>query len=266
YESFRQLMFDRLALLMPDWRERHVPDLGVTLVELLAYVGDQLSYYQDAVATEAYLETARQRISVRRHARLVDYLLHEGSNARAWVVLKIDGSPMEFDPRQMFFITRPQDAPSSFEVTLTPVDLQFLAAGGYETFEPIGDETIRLFESHSAIHFYTWGDEECCLERGATSATLIGELVKDEQHGPPPAYPQYGKPEEQSEDQSQTEEATVTKKLWLRPGDFLIFEEVLGPKTANRSDADPVHRHVVRLTRVEASTDPLNGESIVEIE
>ena len=44
---------------MPDWQERHVPDIGVALVELLAYVGDYLSYYQDAVATEAYLETAR---------------------------------------------------------------------------------------------------------------------------------------------------------------------------------------------------------------
>ena len=38
-----------------------MPDLGITLVELLAYVGDHLSYYQDAVATEAYLDTARQR-------------------------------------------------------------------------------------------------------------------------------------------------------------------------------------------------------------
>ena len=62
-----------------------MPDIGITLVELLAYVGDYLSYYQDAVATEAYLETARQRISVRRHARLVDYVFSEGCNARAWV-------------------------------------------------------------------------------------------------------------------------------------------------------------------------------------
>src|SRR3712207_7620689 len=49
-----------------------------TLVELLAYTGDYLSYYQDAVATEAYLETARRRISVRRHVRLIDYPMHEG--------------------------------------------------------------------------------------------------------------------------------------------------------------------------------------------
>ena len=41
-------------------------DRGFTLVELLAYAGDQLSYYQDAVATEAYLGTARRRVSARR--------------------------------------------------------------------------------------------------------------------------------------------------------------------------------------------------------
>jgi hypothetical protein len=77
-------MFDRLAITLPDWTEQHVPDVFVTLVELLAYIGDDLSYYEDAVATEAYLQTARQRISVRRHARLVDYRLHEGCHARAW--------------------------------------------------------------------------------------------------------------------------------------------------------------------------------------
>ncbi|RMD97901.1 MAG: putative baseplate assembly protein, partial [Bacteroidetes bacterium] len=36
YASFRQLILDRLATIMPDWQERHVPDLGITLVELLA--------------------------------------------------------------------------------------------------------------------------------------------------------------------------------------------------------------------------------------
>jgi predicted phage baseplate assembly protein len=104
YASFRQLILDRLALIMPDWQERHVPDLGITLVELLAYAGDHLSYYQDAVATEAYLDTARQRISVRRHARLMDYALHEGSNARAWVCLATD-TDLTLDPATIALIT-----------------------------------------------------------------------------------------------------------------------------------------------------------------
>ena len=87
YASFRKLILDRMALLLPDWRERNPADPGITLVELLAYVGDQLSYQQDAVATEAYLGTARKRVSLRRHARLVDYFVHNGTNARVWVQL-----------------------------------------------------------------------------------------------------------------------------------------------------------------------------------
>lgn len=104
YASFRQLILDRLALRMPDWQERHVPDLGITLVEVLAYVGDYLSYYQDAVATEAYLDTARQRISVRRHGRLVDYQMHEGCNARTWVWLETN-TDTDINLEEIYFIT-----------------------------------------------------------------------------------------------------------------------------------------------------------------
>ena len=90
YASFRRLMLDRMSALMPAWQERNAADLGVALVETLAYVGDHLSYQQDAVATEAYLGTARRRVSVRRHARLVDYPMHDGCNARAWVQVQVN--------------------------------------------------------------------------------------------------------------------------------------------------------------------------------
>ena len=85
YASFRQALLDLIPSLAPEWLERNPADLGIALVELLAYTGDQLSYFQDAVANEAYLETARQRISVRRHARLIDYQMHDGASARAFV-------------------------------------------------------------------------------------------------------------------------------------------------------------------------------------
>ena len=58
YATFRRLMLDRMAVVMPQWRERNPADLGVALVEALAYTADQLSYQQDAVATEVYLGTA----------------------------------------------------------------------------------------------------------------------------------------------------------------------------------------------------------------
>lgn len=69
YASFRRLMLDRLSVVMPDWKDGLPADLGVALVEVMAYAGDYLSYYQDAAATEAYLGTARRRPSIRRHTR-----------------------------------------------------------------------------------------------------------------------------------------------------------------------------------------------------
>jgi len=58
-------------------------DMAVLLLELLASVGDMLSEYQDAVANEAQLDTARRRTRLGRHRALlrklhseVDHLTH----------------------------------------------------------------------------------------------------------------------------------------------------------------------------------------------
>ena len=85
YASFRQLLTDLIPQLNPGWLERNPSDLGMALLELLAYEGDNLSYFQDAVANEAYLDTVRQRSSAKKHARLVDYPMHDGRNAWAFV-------------------------------------------------------------------------------------------------------------------------------------------------------------------------------------
>src|SRR5262249_58933808 len=39
YGSFRQLILDRLAVIMPDWKERHPADIGIALVEIFACTG-----------------------------------------------------------------------------------------------------------------------------------------------------------------------------------------------------------------------------------
>ena len=98
YASFRQLMLDRISVLSPSWQEQNPADIGIVLVELLAYTGDYLSYQQDAVATEAYLGTARRRVSVRRHARLVDYRVKDGANARVWVDVQVNNDTIQAHP------------------------------------------------------------------------------------------------------------------------------------------------------------------------
>lgn len=247
YESFRQLMFDRLAVLMPDWSEKHAADLLVMLIEVLAYTGDYLSYYQDAVATEAYLDTARQRISVRRHVRLVDYYLHEGCNARAWVALEVSPD-LPLKPAETAFITGFNNALSAQQTILLWDDLTQVPAQAYEVFEPLvkdPSKPIQLLEVRNAILFYTWGEKECCLEKGSTSATLL-----DKWKVPPSAA--------SARNNNNKDAATQPQgSLQLLPGDVLIFEEVIGPKTGLVADADPTRRAVVRLTQVTAGQDPI---------
>jgi hypothetical protein len=173
YASFRKLILDRMALLLPNWRERNSADLGVTIVELLAYAGDHLSYQQDAVATEAYIGSARKRVSLRRHARLVDYFVHDGTNARVWVQLtpaadgvtipsgrqifsRLEGMPVRLDPDSSLVEDALRRHPTVFETM----------------------HDVTLFTAHEAMPFYTWDDRECCLPKGATRATLKGHFPK----------------------------------------------------------------------------------------
>jgi hypothetical protein len=273
YASFRQLILDRLALIMPDWKERHVPDLGIALVEVLAYTGDYLSYYQDAVATEAYLDTARQRISVRRHARLVDYLMHEGCNARAWVHI---ATPADYvgekalDPQQLYFITGLNDAHQLHRPVVTEDDLRQLPAGSYEAFEPLmraAGGKIELRAAHNKIRFYAWGNRECCLPEGSTSATLEDAWLyasDTPEPYPSPAAKQAG--QAQTGESPPLDPARLSRRLHLKAGDVLIFEEVRGPKTGQKADADPTRRHVVRLTKVTEHTDIVVNAPVLDAE
>ncbi len=54
------------------------------------------------------------------------------------------------------------------------VDLEQVPQHLYEVFEPLtrdANQELHFFAAHSEMHFYTWGDSECCLPKGATRAT-----------------------------------------------------------------------------------------------
>jgi len=231
YASFRRLLLDRMAVVVPGWGDSVPADVQVTLVELLAYAGDQLSYYQDAVATEAYLGTARKRVSVRRHARLLDYAVHDGCNARAWVALeagpgadgeRVAGPTASTPGTQLVTMFDPARR------TLGPEEVDTAVIAGAQVFEALHDLTV--YAAHSEMRLYTWGDSDCCLPAGATRATL-------------------------------RDGTGAGDRLRLRAGDVLIFEERLGPATGREADADPGHRHAVRLKSVapEATRSVVNG-------
>jgi len=216
YQGFRRLMLDRLSLLTPGWTERSPADLGVALVELLAYAADNLSYRQDAIANEAYLATARQRRSIRRHARMVDYAMHDGCNARAFVHFKV--SVPHVLPQGTQLLTRLADLGNTIALAPGSNALSDALDRGPLVFETAHEAVLD--PSENRLSFYTWGDNGCCLPRGATRATLRG------------------------------------LQPTLKEGDLLVFEERLSPTRFTEADRDRTRRWAVRLTSVTTASDP----------
>jgi len=136
------------------------PDLSpaeptVALAELFAHAGDLLHYRLDRVATEAYLETARRRTSVHRHARLVDYHFHDGLSARTFIHLTVaPGSAM--GPT-----CRPGDVAA--DVPGSPIAF---------TLER-GIPPSRARTGLGEIAIYDWGEGGCRLPAGATGCVLV---------------------------------------------------------------------------------------------
>ena len=180
YASFRRLLVDLLPALNPDWTERNPSDLGMALVELLAYEGDRLSYSQDAVANEAYLDTLRTRISARRHARLVDYRMHDGRNAWAPVHVEVDTATPVSLARGTPLLTKllaplpGQSTPPGVVVPNGAITVEALAR-----VPELADRGRLRDGSHGhpapgqqRVRIHTWGEEECCLAPGVTEAFL----------------------------------------------------------------------------------------------
>ena len=270
YASFRQLAMDRLSLVMPDWRETHLPDLGVAMVEVLAYAGDHLSYQQDAVATEAYLATARQRISVRRHARLVDYRIHEGCNARTWIHIQTDADFTVKNAHEMRFVTDWGGALSADASMVGEDALANVSPNRYSNFEPVSSAALRVFAAHSQISFHAWGSTQFELPEGATSASLRDEWEPqpgDPAPGSALRHEAYAEPSAPPAQPTPTPAPARERRLrHLAAGDLLLLKEVLSAVTGQQADADGAHRHVVRLTRVVADMDPVYEQPIVHIE
>ncbi len=229
YPGFVQVMLDRLSLLAPLWAERNPADLGVVMVEMLAYVADHLSYRQDVIATEAYLGTARLRTSARRHARLVDYTIGEGANARAWLRILLraaapDGTTL---PARTRCATLYPGATPPFLGHESLAYQQAINAGA--VFFETAEASAPLYGSLAEMPLYAWSDSRSCLAPGATRATLIGA------------------------------------HLQLTPGMVLVLAEAKGPLTGDPADANPRNRQAVRLTKVNVTADPLDGRAITEI-
>ncbi|MCD4725854.1 MAG: hypothetical protein K8R63_13535 [Bacteroidales bacterium] len=93
FPDFRRAMLaginDKLALFY--WHPKDQDDLGVMLLEMWAYICDSLSFYDEIIAHESYLRTARRRPSLRKLVALLGYLPKPAVGASVFLSAFADG-------------------------------------------------------------------------------------------------------------------------------------------------------------------------------
>jgi hypothetical protein len=221
--SIRNALLDFASQRYPRWTEKIEADAGVMLAEVMAALGDELSYIQDRYAREAYLETATQRRSLQHHTQLVDYAIHDGLAAGTFLDLTVKsdagGSGGTFvSAGSRVWAPAQGEPPIPFELGNGLADTT-ADAGGPKQF------WVHAAWNQMPVHLPD--ESQPCLPVGATELFLLG------------SFPTTG----------QVPAGDDPTKFWI--GKWLLL------KTDPQDPSIPARRHVVRVVEVEQITDPL---------
>jgi len=215
YESFRHTIMTAMAERVPGWQSTSEADHDQVLIDLFAAAADELADYQDRVMGEAYLATTRKRVSLARHARLMDYHVHEGNQASTWLALEIatGQTPFSLDD-QTFVAWTGGQTPVPESVFFASRD-HWLPVAKRQRFDPLVNQ-MRL---------HTWRHAQPALAAGSTSADVV------------PVVAGGGQPE-----------ADALRDL-VRDGQLqqILIAERLNPLTGRPPGRNPRKRQLLRL-------------------
>lgn len=222
YDSFKHVLMTAMQNRVPGWAPTSEADLDQVLIDLLAADADELSDFQDRVMSESSLAHARKRVSLARHARLMDYHIHQGNQASGWLALRLD--------------------PGVISAT---INAGFGAWTG-ERWQEVGSQAfitgddIACHQALNELVLHAWGGSVTALDIGATHADLAVPLVL----GPP-----------------NNANALALRNL-LNSGAprHLLIQQHLNPQTGTLLGRDPTARQLLQLLgNAEAVFDPMAG-------
>ena len=220
FVSLRNALLDYIAQRFPQYTLPIEADVGVMLAEVMAALGDEFSYIQDRYAREAFLETANQRRSLRKKARLLDFEIHDGRSPTALLELTVStGLDVEpgahIDAKQGYraWATSEGGDPIAFEIGLGLRDERDFAV------HQAWNAKDRTPEGR--LEPYGFDASEACLRVGATEMYLKGEIP------------------------------------WLEGLEGELPGRLMLLRTEPEDPAVPARRHFVRVQAFEALTDPL---------
>jgi hypothetical protein len=237
YDAFRHTLMTAMAERVPGWTSTSEADHDQVLIDLLAGAADELSDFQDRVVNEAYFSTARKRVSLVRHARLMDYHPHEGNQASTWVALEVQPrlAPFTLADEPLVVSTA---ADASLPETLSFASREHLLPG---------DERVRLDPRLNLLRLHTWRNAQPALSAGTTSADLIA----------PGGFA--------TEADAQAIARLVVRGAWRN----LLIVELLNPFTGLLAGRNPAKRQRLQLLSGEDAAqvlfDPVVGTWVVRV-
>ena len=84
FEGLKRDLIEHLRVHFKDsYKDYNEASTGIMLVELMAYVGDQLSFYLDKRFNESFIQTAKETKSVLKHARQLGFKMNVFGKAAA---------------------------------------------------------------------------------------------------------------------------------------------------------------------------------------
>lgn len=151
FDSFKHVLINAMRARVPDWEPTSEADLDMVVLDLIAADADELADFQDRVMQEAYLGLARKRVSLARHARLMDYHIHQGNQAATWLAAEV-GADMTLPAGTGVWTGDAWDKP----------DAVIFATEAEQA----------LLEDLNRLDLYSWGGAVIALDAGATEAEL----------------------------------------------------------------------------------------------
>ncbi|MGH8582726.1 MAG: baseplate J/gp47 family protein, partial [Gammaproteobacteria bacterium] len=192
------------------------------------------------VMSEAYLATTRKRVSSARHARLVDYHLHEGNQASTWLAVEVLAGVAPFTlVDQELVVWTGADPPLPESV--------FFASRQHQRYLPEEEQRQRLDPLLNRLRLHTWRNAQPALRAGSTSSDIV------------PIVAGAGQPE-----------ADALRDL-IRNGIVreLLIVELLNPLTGNLPGRNRAKRQLLRLlsgsTAADTLHDPITNTWLVRV-
>lgn len=221
FASFKHVMLNAMRARVPQWQPTSEADFDQVLIDLISADADELSDFQDRVMNEAYFGRARKRVSLARHARLMDYHIHQGNQATTWLALMVDAESILTSD---FCVWTGENWQTSDSVI-------FKASQSKSCLPELN--RWKFYPELNRLELYDWRGLVTALEAGTTQADIALPADMDAVNNSSDA--------DRLRDWLRSDSSDSSKYR------YLLIEEKLNPETGNERGSDPRARQLVQL-------------------